>query len=206
MSCQQKIFEGFLESFQRWKERRDRMREEREERWRAEERAQSLVFNNAMLLLLQKLIEDKAGPMDRSSNSPSSMDHHHHHHHQHRQQQQQQEEELQEQQLQQQQQQQLLVAKRSKNWKRSEVLELIRLCATAEMEGVLISRAAKGSAAWDELSDALAALGIKRNGKQCREKWEKLMSGYREVMAGRREPSESPYFQELTRAIGSKNP
>ena len=51
---------------------------------------------------------------------------------------------------------------------------------------------------WDELGLKLATLGIKRDGKQCREKWDKLMAGYKDVIDGRRDREESPYFVELS--------
>ena len=180
ISCQQNIFKDFLETLARKEEQRDQIREEREEKWRAEERAQNLIFNNAMLLLTQKLVEDKvgsgsgSGPGPANCNNPSTGDQHRHH----------------------------LIIKRSKNWKRFEVLELIR--CRAEMESMFLNPTHRSSA-WDQLSDVLGAHGISRDGKQCQEKWEKLVSEYNEVLDGRKEQSESAYFHELTKAIGLKN-
>jgi hypothetical protein len=44
--------------------------------------------------------------------------------------------------------------------------------------------------------------GIKRDGKQCREKWDKLMAEYKDVSDGKRDQQESPYFAELTSILG----
>jgi hypothetical protein len=85
--------------------------------------------------------------------------------------------------------------KRSKNWKKTEVMHLIR--CRREMESKF-AQSTRRAGLWDELGMKLSALGIKRDGKQCREKWDKLMAGYKDVIDGRREKEESPYFDELS--------
>lgn len=84
--------------------------------------------------------------------------------------------------------------KRSRNWKRGEVLLLIN--KRKEMEG-RFEKATRRGAVWDELAELMCAEGVKRDGKQCREKWDKLMAEAKEVAEGKRERRESLYFEEL---------
>ena len=51
---------------------------------------------------------------------------------------------------------------------------------------------------WEEMGEKLASMGIQRDGKQCREKWDKLMAEYKDVIDGRKDREESPYFKELS--------
>ena len=46
------------------------------------------------------------------------------------------------------------------------------------------------------------SLGITRDGKQCREKWDKLMAEYKDVIDGKKEKEESSYFVELSTFMG----
>ncbi|RWR91315.1 trihelix transcription factor GTL1-like protein [Cinnamomum micranthum f. kanehirae] len=64
------------------------------------------------------------------------------------------------------------------------------------MEG-RFEKAARRGAVWDELAEEISAEGVKRDGKQCREKWDKLMAELKEVSEGKRDRRESPYFGEL---------
>jgi hypothetical protein len=89
--------------------------------------------------------------------------------------------------------------RRSKNWKRAEVLQLIKL--RGEMEG-RFGKSTRHAPLWDELAELLSVQGIKRDGKQCREKWDKLMAEYKDVSGGKRDQRESPYFAELTSILG----
>lgn len=84
--------------------------------------------------------------------------------------------------------------KRSRNWKRGEVVLLIK--KRREMEG-RFEKAARRGAVWEELAEQISAEGVKRDGKQCREKWDKLMAELKEVSEGKRDRRESPYFGEL---------
>lgn len=53
------------------------------------------------------------------------------------------------------------------------------------------------AALWEDLAEVLGAQGFRREGKQCREKWDKLMAEFKDVTDGRRDQSESPFFVEL---------
>lgn len=65
---QKMFFTDLLESMERKEAIRERIREEKEENWRAEERAQLGVFNNAMLALTQELLSDsKSGAQSTDS-------------------------------------------------------------------------------------------------------------------------------------------
>lgn len=169
---QQKFFVEFLDAMDQKEQIREQIRQEREEKWRAEERAQRSIFNNAMILLTQKLVGERVGATSGFSASlvcnPVS---------------------------------QQGPMKRSKNWKRGEVLQLINL--RGEMEAKF-SKSTRRAAVWEELAEALGLQGIKRDGKQCREKWDKLMSEYKDVIDGKREQSDSPYFIELTAVVGGR--
>lgn len=169
---QQRFFRDLLDSMERKEQLREQMRQEKEDKWRAEERAQRGIFNNAMLVLTQKLVGDRLGqptgpaigvPAVSSPEGPQAP------------------------------------KRRSKNWKRGEVLQLIKL--RGEMES-RFAKSARRAALWDELAELLGVQGIKRDGKQCREKWDKLMAEYKDVTDGKREQGESSYFAELTAVIG----
>jgi adenosyl cobinamide kinase/adenosyl cobinamide phosphate guanylyltransferase len=185
---QQRFFVDLLESIERKEEIRERIRQEKEEKWRAEERAQRCLFNNAMIVLAKKLVDGDPGfcgfeefkPKPTTGGSEQT-DH------------------------------DAGAAaltvvgggggpkKRSKNWKRAEVLRLIKF--RAEMES-RFAKSARRAALWEELAELLGAEGIKRDGKQCREKWDKLMAEFKDVSDGKRDRSESPYYAELTATVG----
>lgn len=172
ISRQQRFFRDLLDSMERKEQLREQIRQEKEDKWRAEERAQRGIFNNAMIVLTQKLVGDRvsavvpgvAGPLVVGSpEGPQGP------------------------------------KRRSKNWKRAEVLQLIKL--RGEMDSRFV-KSTRRAALWEELAELLAAQGIKRDGKQCREKWDKLMAEYKDVADGKRDQGESPYFAELTAIIG----
>eukprot|EP00249_Psilotum_nudum_P021859 c28284_g1_i2 orf=956-2380(+) len=173
LSRQQHFFAELLDTMERREQLREEMRAEREENWRAEERAQRCIFNNAMLVLTQKLVSDRGIPAPQEASGP-------------------------------------LVCspvgdqglkKRSRNWKRAEVLQLIKL--RGEMENKF-AKSTRRAALWDEIAESLVSQGVKREGKQCREKWDKLMSEFKDVRDGKREEGDSPYFTELTAVVGRK--
>lgn len=192
---QQRFFVDLLDSIERKEEIRERIRQEKEEKWRAEERAQRGLFNNAMIVLAKKLVDGDAGfcgfdaafcgfedckpkpptggteQTDPEAGAAGP-----------------------------------IVGgsgggpkKRSKNWKRAEVLRLIKF--RAEMES-RFTKSTRRAALWEELAERLGAEGIKRDGKQCREKWDKLMAEFKDVSDGKRDRSESPYYAELTATVG----
>jgi len=192
---QQKLFRELLESMERKEMVREQMRQEKEEKWQAEERAHRSVFHNAMIVLTQKLVGESIGgggatattttttaaagimtaaAATTTTTAPTIM----------------------------------VVGspeatqgpkRRSKNWKRAEVLQLIKL--RGEMEG-RFGKSTRHAPLWDELAELLSVQGIKRDGKQCREKWDKLMAEYKDVSGGKRDQRESPYFAELTSILG----
>ncbi|GLJ40270.1 hypothetical protein SUGI_0827270 [Cryptomeria japonica] len=188
ISRQQRFFRELLESLERKDQIREQMRLERDDKWREEELAHRNVFNNAMMVLAQKLLPDKglgsataAGPpvapppppppaMGNSLSIVSASDG-------------------------------PRPKKRSKNWKRGEVLLLIKL--RGEMDA-RFANSARRAALWDELAEALGTQGIKRDGKQCREKWDKLMAAYKDVIDGKREEGDLSYFMELKAIVGGK--
>eukprot|EP01018_Ginkgo_biloba_P018521 Gb_00669 [translate_table: standard] len=173
ISRQQKFFQELLDSLERKEQIREQMRQDREEKWRAEERAQRNVFNNAMIILTQKLLGDKGTETTMinstavsASNGPRQGP-----------------------------------KKRSKNWKRGEVLQLIKL--RGEMDA-RFTNSARRATLWEELAETLERQGIKRDGKQCREKWDKLMAAYKDVIDGKREEGDLSYFAELEAIVGGK--
>eukprot|EP00249_Psilotum_nudum_P021860 c28284_g1_i3 orf=732-2342(+) len=171
LSRQQRFFKDILNAMERREQLREQMRQEREEQWRAEERAQRCIFNNAMLVLTQKLVGERTesvAPALSGSLAGIPVCHQG-------------------------------PKKRSKNWKRAEVLQLIKL--RGDMDGKFV-KSTRRAALWDELAELLWAQGIKRDGKQCREKWDKLMSEYKDVVDGKRAQGDSPYFVELTAIVG----
>ncbi|KAH7298990.1 hypothetical protein KP509_25G068400 [Ceratopteris richardii] len=172
---QQAFLKELLDGMERKEELRERQRQEREERWRVEERDQRQFYTEAMQLLAQKLtahngarevstvkveasVPLNGGPIDGNSS----------------------------------------LKKRSKNWKRSEVLELIKL--RGEMEE-RFSKSARRAALWAELAEMMSDHGIRRDGKQCREKWDKLMSEYKDVLEGKKDRGNSPYFLEVQASL-----
>jgi len=179
---QQRFFKELLDSLERKEQIREQLRQERDEKWRAEERAHRNVFNNAMILLAQKLLGERVAvsaaetAMGNSSGGGvvSACD--------------------------------TLrqgsgPKKRSKNWKRGEVLQLIKL--RGEMDG-RFANSARRAALWEELAEMLGRQGIKRDGKQCREKWDKLIAAYKDVMDGKREEGDLSYFVELRAIVGGR--
>ncbi|KAH7298250.1 hypothetical protein KP509_25G033700 [Ceratopteris richardii] len=172
---QQIFFKELLDGIEKKEEIREIIREEREEKWRAEERAQHLFFAEAMQFLSQKLRADDGSaapsaagvkvPMCASDNFVARAP---------------------------------CFKKRSKNWKRSEVLQLIKI--RGEMEE-RFAKSIRRAALWGELAEVLRSRGVRRDGKQCREKWEKLMSEYKDVVEGKKQKGDSPYFPELWAAL-----
>uniref|UniRef100_A0A0C9S654 TSA: Wollemia nobilis Ref_Wollemi_Transcript_15511_2082 transcribed RNA sequence n=1 Tax=Wollemia nobilis TaxID=56998 RepID=A0A0C9S654_9CONI len=174
ISQQERFFKELLETIERNEQAREQARQEREEKWRAEERAHRHIMNNAMILLTQKVLGDRGisisqPPADGIPAAPER--------------------------------QCQGTKKRSKNWKRGEVLHLIKL--RGEMEG-RFANSTRRAVLWEELAEALDSQGIKRDGKQCREKWDKLMAAYKDVIDGKREEGDLPYFSELKSIIGGK--
>ncbi|KAI5064619.1 hypothetical protein GOP47_0021289 [Adiantum capillus-veneris] len=180
LAKQQVFFKELLDGIEKKEELREQMRREREEKWRAEERAQRFLFTEAMQILTQKLgvnngvVEPSpiraAAPVIANFMPPVYSP---------------------------------IVGnsglkRRSKNWKRSEVLQLIKL--RGEMEE-RFAKSMRRAALWGELAEVLSTQGVRRDGKQCREKWDKLMSEYKEVIEGKKEKGDSPYFPELQAAL-----
>lgn len=181
---QQRFFKELLDAIEKKEQLREQMRQEREEKWRAEERAQRLVFTDAMQILTQKLggsdrvvvppTTAAADPLAAISAPPICSPAAH-----------------------------PGPKRRSKNWKRTEVLELIKL--RGEMEDKFV-KSMRRAALWGELAETLGTQGIRRDGKQCREKWDKLMSEYKDVLDGKKEKGDSPYFPELQTAMAGGRP
>ncbi|XP_024529735.1 trihelix transcription factor GTL1-like [Selaginella moellendorffii] len=179
---QQRFFRDLLDSMERREQMREQIRQEREEQWRSEDRAQRAAFNNAMIFLTQKLVGNNdsaglfaaAGQFQQLNNGLSNS----------------------------QPKPEGFAGggakKRSKNWKRAEVLQLIKLRGDMEAQ---FSSGTRRAAVWEELSEVLMAQGIPRDGKQCREKWDKLTAAYKDVSDGVKEPADMPYFTELSAAL-----
>lgn len=167
LARQQRFFTDLLDALEKKEQLREQLRQEREDKWRAEEREQRCLFNNAMLFLTQQLLGGRgsgAGVTSTSTSSESlSVEHGE-------------------------------SKKRSRNWKRSEVLKLIKLRGEMDSKFATPSRRA---ALWEELSRVLGTQGVRREGKQCREKWDKLMAEFKDVTDGRRDENESPFYWEL---------
>lgn len=173
---QQKFFRDLLDSMERREQMREQIRQEKEDRWRAEERAQRCSMSEAMIRLSRKLLQQQSqeftahngvGVVSVTTTNNNSGGGN--------------------------------PKKRSKNWKRAEVLRLIKFRGEMETKFMKSSRRA---ALWDEVAGLLAREGIRRDGKQCREKWDKLVAEYKEVVDGKRDRGESPYFAELTPIVG----
>ena len=79
------------------------------------------------------------------------------------------------------------------------MLQLIKLRGEMDARFAQMTRRV---ALWDELAELLLVQGIKRDGKQCREKWDKLVAEYKDVNDGKRDQRESPYYTELTAILG----
>ncbi|MCO5600291.1 hypothetical protein L7F22_054401 [Adiantum nelumboides] len=179
LAKQQVFFKELLDGIEKKEELREKMRREREDKWRDEERAQRLFFTEAMQILTQKLgVNEVVEPPSIGVVAPVSTNY--------------------------------MppvcspmagnfgLKRRSKNWKRSEVLQLIKL--RGEMEERFV-KSIRRAALWSELAEVLSTQGVRRDGKQCREKWDKLMSEYKEVVEGKKEKGDSPYFPELQAAL-----
>ncbi|MCO5555533.1 hypothetical protein L7F22_009078 [Adiantum nelumboides] len=171
---QQSFLKDWLDALDRRECLKEQMRHEREEKWRAEEREQRFAFNTAMIRLTQRLLGERPPTTVSMDMVPACM-----------------------------------VAttsnggtctkKRSKNWKKSEVANLIRMRQEMDNKFVMSTRRA---GLWDELGEKLASLGTQRDGKQCREKWDKLMAEYKDVVDGRKDKDESTYFGQLSTMMG----
>ncbi|KAG9455813.1 hypothetical protein H6P81_000321 [Aristolochia fimbriata] len=172
---QQRFFAEVLESIERREKIREKIRRETEEKWREEDRAQSFVFQDAMILLTKRLVAETAGsaaarcPSDSgdgvSGASPPAV-----------------------------------TAgggrlkKRSRNWKRWEIELLIK--ARRGMEARFAKSTRRG-ALWEEVAAALRAEGVKRDGKQCRDKWDKLVAELKDVSDGKRGREDCRHFADL---------
>eukprot|EP01018_Ginkgo_biloba_P011664 Gb_35629 [translate_table: standard] len=167
---QQEFFKELLEALERKEQIRVQARQEKEEKWRAEERAQQNMFNNAMITMAQKLVGEGGGNFTAGASVFPIVSMHGNR----------------------------SLKKRSRNWKRAEVLQLIKL--RGEMDS-RFSESTRRGLLWDELAEHLIAQGIKRDAKQCREKWDKLMAEYKDVVDDKKEASLSPYFAELTAVL-----
>eukprot|EP00897_Mesotaenium_endlicherianum_P002272 jgi/Mesen1/2072/ME000151S01337 len=174
---QQRLMQNVLDAM----EKREQARVEREERWRAEERAQRAVFNNAFLELVRRATNAEkmshsntalGGEVGMATNAIGVG------------------------------QQSGLIGgkKRSKNWRRSEVLALIKV--RGDMDNHFL-HATRRVALWEEVSKSMAALGVFRDGKQCREKWDKLTADYKDVFEGKKDQGESPYYLELVAVMAN---
>ncbi|XP_077217117.1 uncharacterized protein LOC143851536 [Tasmannia lanceolata] len=172
MTRQHRFFVDLLESIERREKIREKNRQEREEKWREEDRAQRVLFQNAMILLTKKLVNDGGNTSEVAGGGSAPAP----------------EKEV------------PVVGiggglkKRSKNWKRTEVLLLIKL--RTEMEE-RFAKSTRRAGLWDEVAELLCAEGVKRDGKQCREKWDKLMAEFKDVSDGKRDSGDSPYFADL---------
>lgn len=167
LAKQRVAFANFLEDVEKREQEKERRRQEREDRWRAEDREQKRVFMNAMLILTQRLLGESSNASFTTAGTSSfeyTSD------------------------------VQGGLKKRSKNWKRSEVMQLVKLRTGMERRFSMPTRRAE---LWEEVAETLGAQGICRDGKQCREKWDKLMAEYKDVVDGRRDGSESPFYSEL---------
>lgn len=168
----QRFFKELLDAVERKEQLREQIRHEREEKWRAEEQAQRLAVNNAMIVLTQRLLEERYPGVSMAImpaqmvTPPNGL---------------------------------VSPKMRSKNWKKTEVFNLIRF--RQEMEDKF-AKSTRRAGLWEELGEKLGSLGIHRDGKQCREKWDKLVAEYKDVVDGRKDKEESPYFTELTTFLG----
>ncbi|MCO5592447.1 hypothetical protein L7F22_046449 [Adiantum nelumboides] len=166
LAKQRRFFAGLLDEVERREQLKEKLRQEREDRWRAEEREQRRIFTNAMILLTQRLLGEVsnsdhtswANSFDTSSDEQGAL------------------------------------KTISKSWKRTEVLQLIKIRREMDSKFRIPARSTE---LWEELAMSLSAHDILRDAKQCREKWNKLMVEYQEVVEGRRGKNESPFFMEL---------
>eukprot|EP00250_Pteridium_aquilinum_P005587 c15658_g1_i1 orf=583-2085(+) len=169
LAKQRQFFAALLDEVERREQLKEKIRQEREDRWRAEEREQRRVLTNAMIILTQRLLGEPSNNASVSTggvvNSLENFSD-----------------------------EQAGLKRRSKNWKRSEVLQLIKL--RTEMDSKF-SMPTRRVALWEELAEMLGAHSIHRDGKQCREKWDKLMAEFKDVTDGRIDQGESPFFMEL---------
>lgn len=161
------FFANLLEEVEKREQLKERLRQEREDRWRAEEREQRRVFMNTMIILTQRLLGESSNASFTTAGTSSfenASD------------------------------EQGGLKKRSKNWKRSEVVQLIKLRTGMDSRFSMPTRRAE---LWEEVAETLGLQCIYRDGKQCREKWDKLMAEFKDVVDGRRDESESPFYAEL---------
>ncbi|KAH7430415.1 hypothetical protein KP509_09G097500 [Ceratopteris richardii] len=171
ISQQQRIFKDFLDTLERKEQQREKIRQEREEKWKAEELAQRRILNDAMIMLTQKLVSERIGDAAASLLSTPvacnqrSAD------------------------------QSPMAAIKRSSWKSAEVLQLIKL--RGEMES-RFAKSTRRTPLWEEVSESLSRLGLNRDSKQCKEKWDKLVAEYKDVIDGKREEAGCPYFHELT--------
>ncbi|KAH7439209.1 hypothetical protein KP509_04G050200 [Ceratopteris richardii] len=169
---QRKFFANLLDEVERRAELKEMARQEREGKWRKEERQQRLRFMNSIIILTQKLLGELPVSSDFSSLADcldnASAD---------------EQENM----------------KEPKNWTKSEVFELIKL--RAKMEGKFCMSVRKVEL-WEEIAKTFSAYGINRNGEQCKEKWEKLMSDFKIVLDGRMDPTRSPHFADPKPLLG----
>ncbi|CAK9863028.1 unnamed protein product [Sphagnum jensenii] len=91
--------------------------------------------------------------------------------------------------------------KRSKNWTRPETLHLIRLRAQLEPR---FAKSGRKTELWDEIAEALQREHISRDAQQCRDKWEKLTAGYKEVRDGVKDREDNPFYDELHPLLSGK--
>ncbi|KAJ7570204.1 hypothetical protein O6H91_01G110300 [Diphasiastrum complanatum] len=167
------FFKDLLDSMERRQQQKEQLRDEIEERWRAEDRAQRCVFNSAMILLTQNLLGNQAGNAGAGPATvhPSSPD------------------------------RPQAPKKRSENWNCSEVLQMIKIRGQIQSR---FSSSTRRMGLWEEVAELLVADGVRRDAKQCKEKWDKLMAAYKDVADGKRERRDSPYFAELTAIVGRR--
>lgn len=84
--------------------------------------------------------------------------------------------------------------KRSKNWTRLETLKLIKERSEIDAK---FGRMGRKAELWDAIAESLRRESFVRDGQQCKDKWEKLSAGYKEVRDGIRDKEQFPYFDEL---------
>eukprot|EP00250_Pteridium_aquilinum_P018000 c2388_g1_i1 orf=457-1509(+) len=84
--------------------------------------------------------------------------------------------------------------KRSKNWTRPETLKLIKERSDFDVK---FGRTGRKAELWDAIAESLQRESFARDGQQCKDKWEKLSAGYKEVKDGIRDKEDFPYYEEL---------
>jgi hypothetical protein len=91
--------------------------------------------------------------------------------------------------------------KRSKNWTRVETLKLIKLRTELEPR---FSRSGRKMELWDEIAVSLRKEQFFRDAQQCRDKWEKLMAGFKDVREGLKDRNDNPYYDDLHPLLSGK--